>query len=206
MRAVRNCIERRCGEMDGGTGEQRCEDRCSEAGRTAERQCLADGGDADECRLAGMRAVRNCIERRCGEMDGGTGEQRCEDRCSEAGRMAERQCLADGGEANNCRQVAMEVQRDCVSARCDVQDAGTEPADCESACRQSARDVQQDCLRSGGREEMCSRRAREQYRMCTETRCGDSGVVEEGSRACIRDCIESGGDRAECFAQCGESP
>ena len=57
---------------------QSCEDACRDFGAETERRCLADGGDADECRLAGMRAVRN--GRRCSEMDGGTGEQSCEDR------------------------------------------------------------------------------------------------------------------------------
>ena len=144
--------------------------------------------------------------RRCREMDGGTGEQSCGERCRETGRSAERRCLADGGVAEDCRQVAMEVQRSCVGNRCDVEDAGVDSADCDSACRQFARQAQQNCLQSGGREEMCSRQAREQYRMCSETRCGDSGVVEADSRACIRDCIASGGERAECIAQCGDLP
>ena len=55
----------RVGEPEDDQNGEICRDRCAQRARAAQRACLEEGGDEEECQRQGMQALDTCIENRC---------------------------------------------------------------------------------------------------------------------------------------------
>ncbi len=163
--------------------EVSCEEQCFRDGRDMFRECVQEGGNWRECLMQSREFVMGCIE----GCDGGApwpatepgvepppigtggegGNPYTNDSCLlgciiEAGG-AYRDCVRDGGDREECRQVFADAFGACV-AECELT--------CQEQCFLDSGRQLQECIDGGGDRRECIMEAFESLRGCLEG-CGD---------------------------------
>lgn len=163
--------------------EVSCEEQCFIDGRGVFRACREEGGGWRECFMETREFVRGCLEG-CGgnaplpaselSLDpppigtgGNGGNSYSNDSCLleciiEAGG-AYRDCIRDGGDREECRQVFSESFGACL-AECELT--------CEEQCFVDSARQLQECIEDGGDRRECLVEAFESLFGCLEA-CGD---------------------------------
>ena len=178
-------------------GPPACGAHCRHMGRDVYETCVADGGSEEECHETAKEAANLCrSENQCGPPPPPPPPS-CLDLCRHVGRHGFRNCLAAGGDEEQCAEQTWQFVTDCVVTQCNAP-----PPPCGEFCHNAGRRVFRGCMEDSGAEEECRDVARAVVEQCLIGRCGESPDCEERcGNAADREfqrCLEEGGEEAVC--------
>lgn len=94
-----------------------CTKRCRKAAGAEYKVCIADGGDAVECREQAGQTARTCVAERCGGSPNTAVQPAdpCRAKCAKL-RLDYEPCLEDGGTEADCREETGKALNACLDA------------------------------------------------------------------------------------------